>query len=176
MRFMKSSTPRPDEKRAAARRRQHVVGARDVVADHLRRMRAEEDRAGIADAVGELLRLARRDLQMLGRDAVGKRRRLVERAQLDDGAEHVPASPAMLPRGSAAELARDRRFDRARESAHRPSSGSTGRRVSCSACASRSAAIHSGSLCLSAMIRTSDGPAMLSMPTVPNTWRLAAAT
>ena len=48
--------------------------------------------------------------------------------------------------------------------------------VSCSAWASRSAASHSGSLCVSAMTSTSDGPAMESMPTTPNTCRLAAAT
>ena len=65
----------------AARRRQHVVGARHVVADHLRRVRAEEDGAGIADARGERFRVARRDLEVLGGDAVGERGRLVERAR-----------------------------------------------------------------------------------------------
>ena len=38
------------------------------------------------------------------------------------------------------------------------------------------AAIHAGSFCPSAMIKTSDGPAIESMPTVPNTWRFAVAT
>ena len=32
-----------------ARGRQHVVGAADIVADRLRRMRPQKDRAGIAD-------------------------------------------------------------------------------------------------------------------------------
>ena len=38
-----------------ARRRQHVVGAADIVADRLGRMRAEEDRAGVVDPLGERL-------------------------------------------------------------------------------------------------------------------------
>ena len=47
---------------------------------------------------------------------------------------------------------------------------------SCSACESRSAAIQAGSFSLSAITRISDGPAMRSMPTWPNTIFLAAAT
>ena len=47
---------------------------------------------------------------------------------------------------------------------------------SCSACASRSAAIQRGSTLSSAAMTTSVGPAMESMPTSPNTSRLAAAT
>ena len=39
--------------------RQHVVGAADIVADHLRRVAAEEDRAGIADAATGSLRRRR---------------------------------------------------------------------------------------------------------------------
>ena len=37
----------------AAVGRQHVVRPADVVADHLGRMGAEEDRAGVADALGQ---------------------------------------------------------------------------------------------------------------------------
>jgi hypothetical protein len=40
---------------------------------------------------------------------------------------------------------------------------------SCSACDSKSAAIHAGSLLASATTRISDGPAMLSIPTCPKT-------
>ena len=47
---------------------------------------------------------------------------------------------------------------------------------SCSACENRSAAIQSGSVSPSQTTRISDGPAIMSMPTVPNTSRLAAAT
>ena len=47
---------------------------------------------------------------------------------------------------------------------------------SCSACDSRSAAIHSGLFKRSATTRISEGPAIISMPTLPKTRRLAAAT
>jgi hypothetical protein len=47
---------------------------------------------------------------------------------------------------------------------------------SCSACASRSAATQSGLALSSATITTSLGPATESMPTCPNSWRLASAT
>src|SRR3984893_11876689 len=48
--------------------------------------------------------------------------------------------------------------------------------TSCSACASRSAAIQAALPVPSAMTSTSEGPAIMSMPTLPNTSRLAAAT
>src|SRR5690606_2376381 len=47
---------------------------------------------------------------------------------------------------------------------------------SCSACANRSIATQSGSVVPSHSTRISDGPAIMSMPTVPNTLRLASAT
>ncbi|MNK88996.1 hypothetical protein D3C87_1089890 [compost metagenome] len=47
---------------------------------------------------------------------------------------------------------------------------------SCSACENRSIATQSGSVVPSQITRISDGPAIMSMPTVPNTRRLAAAT
>ena len=42
-----------------------MVGAADIVADRLRRVTAEEDGPGIADALGEALRIAGDDLEML---------------------------------------------------------------------------------------------------------------
>ena len=48
--------------------------------------------------------------------------------------------------------------------------------LSCSAWLSRSAATQAGSLLPSASTRISDGPAIMSMPTLPNTLRLAVAT
>ena len=48
--------------------------------------------------------------------------------------------------------------------------------LSCSAWLKRSAATNSGSAELSAMIRISLGPAIMSMATAPKTWRLASAT
>ncbi len=55
----------------AARRRQHVVGAGDVIADHLRRLRTDEYGAGIADALAHGFGVDGGDLEMLGSDAVG---------------------------------------------------------------------------------------------------------
>ena len=47
---------------------------------------------------------------------------------------------------------------------------------SCSAWLNRSIAIQSAGVLPSQMTRISDGPATMSMPTTPNTRRLAAAT
>ena len=47
---------------------------------------------------------------------------------------------------------------------------------SCSACENRSTATQSGGTEPSDTTRISDGPAIMSMPTVPNTRRLASAT
>ena len=87
---MKSSTPRPDEKRA-----ERAVGSTwfepgHVVADRLRRVAAEEDRAGVADLRREALGVVRLDLQVLGRDRVGERHGVVELADQDHGAEIAP--------------------------------------------------------------------------------------
>ena len=49
-------------------------------------------------------------------------------------------------------------------------------RMSCSACERRSAAINSGVDVLSAMIRISLGPAIISTPTIPATIFLAIVT
>ena len=97
----------PRGEAGAAGGRQHVVGARHVVADHLRRMRAQEDGAGIADACGELLGVAGGDLEMLGGDAVGKARGLVQGAQQDHGAEGLPAGAGDVAARQHAELALD---------------------------------------------------------------------
>ena len=67
--------------RGEARRapgRQHVVGAGDVIADRFRRMRADEDGAGVTDFRGQRLGLARRDFQMLGRQPVDQGDGVVE--------------------------------------------------------------------------------------------------
>src|SRR6478735_8190742 len=46
--------------------RQDVVGTADIVADRLRGVRPEEDRAGVAHLRGERLRILRLDLEVLG--------------------------------------------------------------------------------------------------------------
>ena len=73
-----------------SRGRQHVIGAGDVIADRFRRMRADKNRAGIADAAGKLFGIAGDDFQMFGGDGVGERRRFAEIANEDDRAEVAP--------------------------------------------------------------------------------------
>ena len=73
-----------------ARGRQHVVGAGDVIADGFRRMRADEDRAGIADFRHQRLGVVGGDLQMLGRELVDQRDRVGKLRHQDDGAEIAP--------------------------------------------------------------------------------------
>ena len=138
-----------------------MVGARDVIADGLRRVAAEEDGAGVADAGVKRVRVRGGDLQMLGRDAVGERRaprRASARRMI------APKSRQLAPAMSLARQ-RWRAGGSTAASTARPRSASSVIRidcaaVSCSAWARRSAAIHSGSLSLSAMTRTSEGPAI----------------
>ncbi len=73
-----------------ARGRQHVVRAADIVANCLGRVCPEKDRAGIADAAGEALGIGARDLEVLGRDRIDQRHGIVERGDVDDGAEIAP--------------------------------------------------------------------------------------
>ena len=47
---------------------------------------------------------------------------------------------------------------------------------SCSACEKRSIATQSAGVLPSAITRISEGPAIMSMPTSPYTWRFASAT
>ena len=56
VRFMKSSTPSPEENRAGAGRRQHVVRSSGIIAHGFRRVMADENRARIADRGDHLLR------------------------------------------------------------------------------------------------------------------------
>ena len=134
----------------AARRRQHVVRAADIVADHLGRVAAEKDRAGIADAPRKRFGVVGGDLEMLRREAVDQRRRLVEALDQDDGAEIAPARARRSPRAAARRAApRPPRRPRRR----RPASSVIRiacAAASCSAWASRSAAIQAGSLSASA--------------------------
>ena len=78
VRFMKSSTPSPDEKRAERAVGSTWLEPADVIADRLGRVRAEEDRAGIADAARRAARRRRprsRDARARSRRRAGPRRR-----------------------------------------------------------------------------------------------------
>eukprot|EP01022_Parablepharisma_sp_SALTPOND_P017907 TRINITY_DN290_c1_g1_i2.p1 TRINITY_DN290_c1_g1~~TRINITY_DN290_c1_g1_i2.p1 ORF type:complete len:1623 (-),score=570.02 TRINITY_DN290_c1_g1_i2:20056-24924(-) len=62
---------------------QHVVGAGAVIAQRFGRKTPEEHGTGVTDQVGPLLRLLRRDFQVLGRDHVGNLAGLLHVAHLD---------------------------------------------------------------------------------------------
>ena len=87
VRFMKSSTPRPEAIAGRAGGGQHVVGAADIVADGLGRVVAEKDRAGVADLRLQRQRIVEHQLDVLGGDAVGELDRFGQRLHEDDGAE-----------------------------------------------------------------------------------------
>ena len=165
----------PGREARRARGRQHVVRAADIVADRLRRMRAEEDRAGIADAAGEASASAASISRCSGAIASTSgtasssvpTRMMAPKSRQD--------APAMSARGSVLSCA-STAFSTASASAASSVIRIDCALASCSACARRSAAIQSGLPVLSARISTSDGPAIMSMPTLPNTSRFAAAT
>ena len=69
--------PEPAGRAGEPARRQHVRGARRVVADH--RGATDEDRAGIPDARDERARVGDVQLEVLGRVGLRPRERLVER-------------------------------------------------------------------------------------------------
>ncbi len=109
---MKSSTPRPEAISRAARGRQHVVGARDVVADHLRRVRPKEDRAGIANpsprcASGSSVAISRCSAAMRSASAGASS----SDPHQDDRAERTPAFPRDIAARQYRELAGDSRLD-----------------------------------------------------------------
>jgi hypothetical protein len=127
----------------------------------------------VANAVGPSRRILRDDLQMLGRNAVGD-------------AASMSGTRIKMPR-SASERAITARRDmpgsrRAIDSRTRARNGPSGlirmdcASSSCSACEKRSIATQSGLAWPSQITRISLGPAIMSMPTVPNTLRLAWAT
>ena len=88
-RFWKSGVPSVEKNRAVPPVGQDVVGTREVVAEGLRRVRPEEDAAGVADQRQELQRLAHEQLEVLGRDGVGDLHPLLQVA--DDHDQALPA-------------------------------------------------------------------------------------
>ena len=55
-----------------------MVGTGDVIAHRFGRVAAQEDRAGMAHLGEQRFRIGGGDLQMLGREAVGQRRGVVQ--------------------------------------------------------------------------------------------------
>jgi hypothetical protein len=114
---------------------------------------------------------------VLGRDPVGHRAGLVEIA--DTGSARRGRQATLLddraPRHRR-QQPRDRRLHALDEGRVGQVSRIACASSSCSACENRSIAIQSGSVLPSQITRISLGPAIMSMPTTPNTRRLAAAT
>ena len=157
-------------------RRQRVVGADHLVAVGDVGARPEEQRAVVLHVLEEIVRIARHHLHVLGGEAVGLGHHLLLAVAHDDGAVvgpgFAPRSPASA--GSAA-AAPPRPSSRARVSL----SWSTGSPASSARVRpgpSRSVAHSSPSTLSSAMTNVSVGPASRSMPTRPNSCRLASAT
>ena len=128
-----------------------------------------------AESSPAALRFGRGDVQMLGGDFVGQRRRFVGRSR--------PASSAP----NCSRLCRARsprsRWANCRSSSAAVASSSGSLQVirilapgACSAWAIRSAAVKSGRAVSSAITTTSLGPAIESMSTSPKTYFLASAT
>ena len=148
---------------------QHVVGPGAVVAERDRRVRADEDRAGVAHPAGDRARRRRS-----GSPGARRRRR---RPRASPASRSAPArSPTARPASAVrirsaclvgADLrARARR--RPRRRARRESVTSTeAASGSCSAWLIRSAATCTGSAVASARIAISVGPASASMPIAP---------
>ena len=168
---------RPEENRAVRRGRQDVVRAADIVAHHLGRQRPEEDRAGVADRRRQ--RLGGGHRRAPGARAPAHRPAPAPRRARRPGCTApcsrqlaraiAAAASAASCRSTAASTARGEGSvvgdqDRLRALGHaRP--GTAGRPRS-----------SPGSFPASATITTSEGPAIMSMPTRPNTCRLASAT
>ena len=112
---------------------------------------------------------------MLGGDAVDQRHRVVETAHHDDAPKSRHDAAGDLGARQRRELALDRRFDRVGE---RGIVGDQDRLRGGVVLGLRQqiGGDPVGIAGLSATTSTSDGPAIMSMPTVPNTCRLAAAT
>ena len=142
-------------------RRQHVVGARRVVADDRGGRRAEEDRARVPHPRGE----QRRDRRRAARGARARTRRTRASASSSEPTTSIrtcsqPPTSRSTSAASAALVV---------TSMHSESGP-------CSAWASRSAAQSSASAVSSATTSTSLGPAGRSMPTRPETRSFAAVT
>ncbi len=96
-----------------------MVRAGDIVADHFRRVAADKDGAGVVDAARKRVGIAGGDFEMLRREPVGERRRLVEALDQDHGAEIAPARARGRGPRQHGKLRLDRLLDRAGESLDR---------------------------------------------------------
>ena len=144
-RFTKSSVAQRRGEARGAGRRQHVVGAGHVVADDLGRVGAHEDGARVAHARQQRGGDAHHQLQVLGRQPVGDVDRGVQIGHQHEGAVRGQRLGGDGPAGQPPRAARPAPPPR-RGSSSGASVISSARAIgSCSAWASRSAAIQAGS-------------------------------
>ena len=161
-----------------ARGGQHVVDARDVVADDRRRVdarRTPRPRAAPAGRAGRRPRTSARGAR--ARSALAASiawSRSVDEHERDRRDASVAAASLAPGRRGQQRVERERRRASATASSHVMTA--TAPPGPCSACASRSAATSVGSTVASATIATSDGPAKPSMPTTARPLRFASAT
>ena len=92
-----------------------MIGAADIVADRLGRMRADEDRAGVVDRSAQGVGVARDDFEMLGREPIDERRGRGQVRREDDRAVVAPARAGDLRARQVGELGLDRRAHRPRQ-------------------------------------------------------------
>ena len=159
-----------------AGRGQDVVRTAHIIADGLRRVAAEEDRAGIADLGRELLRILRLDFEMLGRQPVDQGNGVLEPVDQDDRAVIAPARAGDLGLRQGPELALDRLLDRVGERGAVGDEDRLGSGIVLGLRQEIGGDPVRDCRAASARISTSEGPAIMSMPTWPKTRRLAAAT
>ena len=88
-----------------------MVGAGDVVAHRFGRVAAEEDRAGMFDQLQKLVRIFRRDFQMLRRNAIHERRGIVQLRDDDHATIVLPTGARNLLARQQRQRALDRGFD-----------------------------------------------------------------
>ena len=158
-----------------ARGRQHVIGAADIIADRLGREGAEKDGADVVDAATQRVGVAGDDFQMLGREPIDQRRRRGQAGRQNDRAEIAPARAGDRLSRQPVELA----FDSCGDLAGEPRVVGDQDRLRRLVMLGLRQEIGGDELWVgrkSASTTTSDGPAIMSMPTTPNTRRLAAAT
>ena len=92
-----------------------MIRTTDIVADRLGRVRPEKNRARVADAARQRLGVGALDLEVLRRDSIDERHRLLKRADHDDGTEIAPGGAGNLGARQACELRRHGALDHVRE-------------------------------------------------------------
>ena len=146
--------------------RQHVRRPGGVVARGHRRVMAQEDRAGVGQPRQQPLRVGRRDVQVLRRDQVGERDRLVLVADQDERPEPLQAVAGQAAPAQSAELVLQGRGDLV-DQVRLPGDQDAGARRMLGLADQVGGDVPRAGPIASAITTTSLGPAMLSMSTVP---------